>query len=391
LHGLIASGHPYVRYRAQVASLQTIVNRLETLPEPEIIVIDEFHHAKSKSYLKILRRWPNAKILGLTATPERLDGKPLSDVCEHLIIGPPMRQLIDDGFLADYEYFAPEVIAAPEHKVHGDYNLDEVAAIMDTKAIIGNAVEHYRKYADGLPAIASCASIVHAEHVATGFREAGYKAQAVHSRMDQRDIDAALAGLRTGAIQIVTQCDLLGEGIDIPGVVALIGLRHTASLVVFLQHIGRVLRRSPGKHKALILDHVGNYMRHGLPDDPREWSLEGRKKKTPDPSAVKRCPECGLVVRKTVRVCPRCSFQWVESSERGRRDMPEEKEGTLARVERKPVTIIWEGLVEEIRMRARNLKEAIALAKSYGYKHTAGYAAWVHVLKKNIDTRVKMR
>lgn len=331
-HGIIAAGKPYLRYRVQVASLQTLVRR-KGLEESDLIVIDEFHHAKSKSYTTIIERWPEALILGVTATPERLDGKPLSDVADHLITGPDMRTLIDQGFLADYEYYAPQVIEAPAHMTGGDFRLDEVAELMDHKKIIGSAVEHYRKYADRLPAIACCASIAHAEHVAEGFRESGYRSMAVHSKLDDKTIDNALNGLKDGSMQVLTQCDLIGEGIDIPGATALIGLRHTASLTIFLQQIGRVLRKHDGKEKAIILDHVGNYTRHGLPDDPREWTLEGRSKKDKGESKYKRCPQCIRPVPISTRSCPSCGFMW--TAEAVRRELPEETEGELVEVKRK--------------------------------------------------------
>ena len=376
-HGIIAAGKPYIRYRVQVASLQTLTRR-RGLPDSDLIVIDEAHHCKSKSYLSIINRWPNALILGVTATPERLDGKPLSDVFDHIITGPDMRTLIDEGFLADYEYYAPQIVKPPKHMTGGEYRLDEIAELMDKKKIIGSAVEHYKKYADGLPAIASCASIAHAEHVADGFRAAGYRSIAVHSRLEDKKIYDALNGLKNGSMQVITQCELLGEGIDIPGATVLIGLRHTASLTIFLQHIGRVLRRHDDKDKAIILDHVGNYMRHGMPDDPRVWTLDGAKET--GESKYKRCPKCIQPVLKTVRVCPFCEFEW--APKRVARELPEETEGELIAITRPRTKIKWEELIEEIRTRAKSLKESIAIAKSYGYRHTAGYTAWTKVLRR---------
>lgn len=380
-HGIIAAGSPYLRYRCQVASLQTIIKRMERLPEPELIVIDEFHHAKSASYLALINRWPQALILGTTATPARLDGKPLSDVADRLILGPTMRELIDGGYLADYEYYAPQQIEAPQHMNHGDYRLDEVEALVDKKAIIGSAVEHYRRHANGLPAIASCASIAHAEHVAAGFRDAGYRAIAVHSRMAQADIEASLTGLRDGSVQIVTQCELLGEGIDIPGATVLIGLRHTASLTVYLQHVGRVLRRSNGKKHAIILDHVSNWSRHGLPDDPREWTLEGRSKRDTVAADYKRCPDCFHIVAKVAKVCDFCGYLWTRADSPGL-PLPEEAAGVLEAVRRPTIKLPWLQLIEQIRHRAHGLKDAEDIARSYGYSHRAGWSVWKIILKK---------
>jgi DNA repair protein RadD len=378
-HGIIAAGKPYIRYRVQVASLQTLVRR-KGLPESDLIVIDEFHHARSKSYLSIIERWPDALVLGVTATPERLDGKPLSEVADHLITGPDMRTLIDQGFLSDYEYYAPQIINPPKHMTGGEYRLDEVASLMDNKKIIGSAVDHYKKYADGLPAIVSCASIAHAEHVAEGFSNSGYRAMAVHSKIDQKLIKGALNGLKNGSMQVITQCELLGEGIDIPGATVLIGLRHTASLTIFLQHIGRVLRKCEGKDKAIILDHVGNYLRHGMPDDPRQWSLDKIRMKDSGTLEYKRCPKCIRPVVRSARTCPSCGFQW--AAERVSRQLPEEVEGELVAISRPKTTITWEGLIEEIRIGAGSMKESIAIARSFGYRHTAGYTVWKKVLRR---------
>ena len=163
---------------------------------------------------------------------------------------------------------------------------------LTARQLTGSAVEHYRKYADHMPAIASCVSIaLTLSTLAQEFRDAGYKAIAVNSTDGSLDVQRGLlAGLRDGSIEILTQCEMLGEGVDVPAATCLIGLRPTASLVIFLQHVGRVLRKSPGKDKAIILDHVGNWSRFGLPDDDREWTLEGKPKGVKDVSKYKRCP-----------------------------------------------------------------------------------------------------
>lgn len=380
-HGIISPENPYIRYRVQVASLQTLTRRIGKVESPELIIIDEAHHCKAASYMRILEAWPQALVLGVTATPARLDGSPLSDVFRKLICGPPMKWLIEHGYLCDYEYYAPQTVQAPKHMTHGEYRLDEVAELMDKRAIIGNAVEHYRKHADGAPAIASCASILHAEHVAAGFRSAGYRSTAIHSQMDQRSIETALAGLKDGSVQVITQCELIGEGIDIPGATVLIGLRHTASLTIFLQHIGRVLRMADGKRHAVILDHVGNYLRHGLPDDDREWTLAGRSKREQSETLTKRCPDCFHVVRKTARVCEYCGHEWTAGE--CQRELPQEAEGTLAAVRRSTVRISWYELIAEIRNRARNLKEAHAIAKAAGYAPGAAWSVWKNILNND--------
>ena len=380
-HGIIQSGAPYLRYRVQVCSMATLVNRVHKLPEPEVIIIDESHHSLNNSYQKIITAWPTALVLGMTATPERPDGKPLSNIFQHLITGPQPRELIDDGYLCDYDYYAPgDVDMTGAHKRGGDYVQSESLERVDKKQIIGSAVDHYREYADHQPAIASCVSIAHAEHVAEQFRESGYRAVAVHSKMDPRFVQRSINGLRDGSLDVLSQCEMLGEGVDIKGAVALIGLRPTASLVVFLQHVGRVLRISPGKTGAVILDHVGNWERHGLPDDPREWSLEGRVKRETGQAKLKRCPGCLRPVPISTRVCPHCGNQWTETADPGER-IPEEAEGKLV-----SIRDIRRGdrnqLVLEIARKADHLKQAVHIAKDYGVDHRGAWYIWTHELRK---------
>lgn len=347
------------------------------------LVVHNCHHLKSNSYMSILRRWPNAKLLGMTATPQRIDGKGFDDIFDELILGPNMRDLITAGYLSDYEYYAPASVDMDGvRQVGGDYNAKESVDRVDRKVITGSAVEHYRRYADHQPAIASCVSIAHSEHVAQEFRDAGYKAIAVNSRMDQLEVKRAIAGLKDGSTEILTQCEMLGEGVDIPAATCLIGLRPTASLVIYLQHCGRVLRKAKGKEKAIILDHVGNWSRFGLPDDERVWTLQGRPKGAKEPSKYKRCPECLRPVLVSAKKCEFCGYVWeYEAHER----MPAEVEGQLVSIkEVKPEDV--QDLMRTISRRAHNLKEAIKIAKDLGYKHTSAYHIWVNELHLSVDS-----
>lgn len=375
-HGRVQAGYPRLKYRVQVCSMQTLVRRLDGLDPCDIVIIDEAHHLKASSYLKILDVLQPDHILGVTATPRRPDGKPLSDVMQHLVTGPSMRFLIDNGYLSDYDYFAPDdVDMTGAHIRMGDYVKSEMVARVDKRVIIGSAIDHYRKHADRLPAIASCASIAHAEHVAQEFRDAGYGAQAIHSKLDEREIDRAIAGLRDGAINVLCQVDLLGEGVDMPYAQVLIGLRPTNSEVIFLQHAGRVLRSAKGKGNAIFLDHVGNWSRHGLPDDEREWSLEGAPARETGRSKYKRCPDCMRPVPVATRVCPDCGHQWTETAEAEQR-LPEEKDGELVAIKGGSERMTWDDLVAKVGREAGSMKQAIAIARDAGYKHTAGYVIW---------------
>jgi DNA repair protein RadD len=386
-HGIIAAGYPYINYRVQVCSLQTLIKRIDRLTPAELIIVDEFHHAKSKSYMNIIKTWEDSYILGVTATPRRLDGKPLSDIAQKLIVGPTMKQLISQGYLSKYEYYAPDIISTQGlHKQAGDYIVSEYIDKVNNNVIIGSAVEHYRKYADHQPAIVSCASIAHAEHVASEFKEAGYKALAIHSGLDQDNITAGINGLKDGSIELLMQCELLGEGIDIPGAVVLIGLRPTASETIFLQHIGRVLRPCQGKETAIILDHVGNWERHGLPIDERNWSLDGSMKIDKGVLDYKRCPECINVVKKHVRECPYCGHIWESADIEPR--IPEQKEGELRLINEEDhtikITVDWQTLIEIITNEARSLKQAVDLAVRYGKTNRHAYYIWTNIMGRKV-------
>jgi superfamily II DNA or RNA helicase len=390
-YSIVMPGYPMLGTRIQVCSLFTLVHRFDRLREPEMIIIDEAHHAKCSSYQSLRRRWPGALWLGLTATPQRTDGSALSDLFDRLITGPSMRDLIAGGFLCDYDYYAPETVdMSGVRSTGGEYNAKQSAERVDRAPIIGNAVEHYQRHADHQPAIACCVSIAHAEHVAERFRDAGYRALAVHSRMDDAEITRGIAGLRDGSIEVLCQCELIGEGVNIPGASVLIQLRPTQSIVVYLQQIGRVLRGQPGK-RAVVLDHVGNWERHGLPDDPREWSLDGTCGRLTEQSIWRRCDECLRVIPKSAKECPFCGA--VVRGPELAPVIPTEDEGTLVNVRERPdLTLIAEsleehktGTIREIAARARTLKEAVEIARERGYEnHRFAWMVWTKILKRRV-------
>lgn len=277
--GVIASGWPADPTRqTQVASIQTLARRLNHAPEAKLIVIDEAHHAAAGSWTKILNHYSNSYALGCTATPERLDGKGLSSHFQDLVCGPSISQLIIDGYLADMRIFTastPDLSSV--RRVAGDYALGQLSDTMSNNVIIGNAVEHYQEHADGLPAIAFCCTVSHARMVADQFRAKGYRAASVDGSMEVKHRDAIVNGLGTGRLQVVTSCELISEGLDIPDVTVAILLRPTQSLPLYLQQVGRALRPKP--IPAIILDHAGNVHRHGTPKTERLWSLEGRQRR----------------------------------------------------------------------------------------------------------------
>jgi superfamily II DNA or RNA helicase len=305
-HGLIAAGRPATAGSVQVASVATLVRRLAKYPVPELLVIDEAHHAVAGTWLKIIAAAPAARILGVTATPERLDGKGLADVFQTLVLGPSTDDLIGTGFLSQFVAFAPP--AGPDlHGVRtraGDYALDQLGDVMAKPVVIGAAVDEYAKRCSGVPAIVFCVDIGHSELVAAAFRRRGFRAAHLDGATDPHERRAVIAGLASGEVQVVTNCGLISEGVDVPAVTAIVMLRPTKSLALYLQQCGRGLR--PGKPKAFILDHAGNCHFHGLPDEPRAWSLEGREKTNKDRDTVRRCNQCGAINPLVAWVCVEC-------------------------------------------------------------------------------------
>lgn len=315
-HGIIAPGHSMTGDVVQVASVQTLVKRIDRVPPPSLIIVDECHHANASSWRAVIDRWPQAFLLGVTATPCRLDGTGLGrgsgGYFDTMIEGPTVRQLIDDGHLAPPLIYAPptDLDLSGVHIKMGDYVQSEVAQRIDKPKITGSAIEHYMRLCPGAPAIAFCASVQHAEHVAAEFNAYGIPASSIDGKLPDSVRKSRITGLANGQFKVLTSCNIISEGTDIPVVTAAILLRPTQSLGLYLQQVGRCLRTHPQKTHAIVLDHVGNCLRHGLPDDVRSWSLNARKKKSKadDESEVKfrRCANCFAVFGMSVTHCPQC-------------------------------------------------------------------------------------
>ncbi len=316
-HGWIAAGRDgNHRLPVQVAMVQTLARRLDRYQPPDLIIVDEAHLAVANTYQQIFE-WagagpkfsrPNgAHLLHLTATPCRLDGRGMSEVSDILVPTCSTQDLIDEGLLAPIRYYAPsEPDLSGVHTTMGDFNQGELAQAMDKPVITGSAVQHYRKLADGRPAVAFCVTVEHANNVAEQFRQAGYRAIAISGESDTVERDAALQGLRDGAFDVVCNCALWVAGVDAPSIGCIIQLSPTQSVVKYLQSIGRGLRTHPGKTDCIVLDHAGNVKRHGLPTDHRDWTLaavEKRKGAKKSEVPVKTCPVCFATVPSIVTDC----------------------------------------------------------------------------------------
>lgn len=299
-HGLITSGALYDRrLMTHVASVFALARRLDRTAVPDYVVCDEAHHCISDStWGKVIAFWrqknTNLKVIGVTATPQRLSGEGLGEVFDEMVLGPTIRELIDIGALSDYRLFSPaeQLDLSSVRTTAGEYNRKDLAGAMDKPSIVGSTVAEYARILKGAPAVAFCVSIEHAEHVAENFRAQGWKAASIDGKMDASLRRQMTQDFARGALNVLTSCQLIDEGYDCPGIVGVLDLSPTQSLARKMQRDGRAFRRFPGKDHAIILDQVNNTSRHGLPDDPREWSLAGmcgKRKKGEENVALRQC------------------------------------------------------------------------------------------------------
>lgn len=400
-HGIVLAGEtPLPHLTTQVCSLQTVVGRVGKITPPDFIVFDEAHHATSGSYKKIMEAYPSAKILGVTATPCRTDGKGLGDVFQSMIVGPSTADLTNEGYLSSARYYCTPCQAdlTGIAKRGGDYVREDLADAMDQRAITGDAIEHYRRICDGVPMIVFCVSVQHAKDVAAEYIAAGYRATYVDGGLAEEDRTDRLNGLGTGKYQIVTSCDLIGEGLDIPNVVAAQLLRPTESLALHLQQIGRPLRpvyaagmpletaedrlaaiASGPKPCAFVLDHVGNCgasvggvwePKHGFAVSPREWTLTGKvkKPKTEADVLIKSCPDC-FSVHEPANECPFCGHVY----EVVRSRKIESVKGELVEVSREMIEAEKQARRDDEK-RAWTKADLIELAKKRNYKNPEFWA-----------------
>lgn len=376
-HGIVAAGFSGdMNARVQIASIDTLKHRLDRVVRPDLLIIDECHHSLAAGWLKVIRKFmeEGTKVLGLTATPWRLSGEGLGRVFNHMVKGPSVRWLIENGFLCDYRAFAPSIPdLSGVHSRHGDFVRSEVEEAVDKPTLTGDAIGHYQRLAGGKRAVAFCVSIAHSEHVSASFRESGINAAHLDGNTPKEQRRRTIAAFRRGEIQVLTSVDIFGEGFDIPAVEAAILLRPTQSLSLHLQQVGRALRTAPGKERAVILDHAGNLMRLGMPDADFDWSLadiEKKAKKKGEASvAVRQCVKC-FGVFTPAPFCPYCGEEQPTAS----REI-EQVDGELQEITPEMAKAMAEQKKREVQ-RARTKEELDKIGKDRGYHHQWADRIW---------------
>jgi superfamily II DNA or RNA helicase len=377
-HGIIASGYREdLRQPVQVGSVQTVVRRLGRIPEPSMVIQDEAHHlVAGNMWGKVIAAWPQAYLIGKTATPERLSGEGLGvghgGYFTEMVLGPDAGWLTEQGFLVPARIFAPPGIdLSAVKRFDTKKGREDSDGILRQGQAMGDAVSHYRRTIEDVhngTAIAFCCSVAHAEAVAQAFREQGISAAMLDGNTDRGVRKRLISDLGTGQLKVLTSCDIISEGTDIPSVTGAMLLRPTDSLGLHLQQVGRVLRPCPGKTHAIINDHVGNTLRHGRPTDPREWSLEGRpkgKRSASDALPIRVCPACFVTQPAAQLTCDCCGHAI---------DPPKPRELNVVDGELRELT--GEELRRQERrevVQARTRQELEAIARDRGYK-----PGWVH-------------
>lgn len=388
-HGIInAEYNADYSCKVQVASIGTIINRLGKIPiDFKLIIADECHHATSPTWRKVIDYYlaKGAKGLGVTATPCRGDGKGLGvqsgGLFDSLIVGPSIYELTKMGRLTPLRVFMPKshIDFSEVSMQGGDLNRKQLSKATDKPKITGDAIKEYRRVCElegrKVPAIAFCVDIKHSENVASEFSSAGFRAFAVHGKMQTEDVVRILKGLGNGSVDVVASCDMIGEGTDVPAVSCAIMLRRTMSMGLYLQQAGRALRVADGKKWAYLIDHVSNSMQHReafmflVSDYKIEWSLDGEmksKRKRKDDDAIPapvQCPSC-YETHVRANVCPSCGHVYSVNKRQVIHEEGELKELTAADIEKLRIRKARKS--EEAQ--ADTLEKLYELAEKRGYK-----------------------
>lgn len=320
-NGVIMAGEDVqYDYEVQVASIDTLRARALRsdripLPPADLIIIDEAHRSLAPTYLELMKEYPRAAIIGLTATPVRGDGSGLGHIYDAMVQCPSVRELTEMGFLVPARYFAPTIPDLTGVKVvRGDYDAKQLEKAMNQRAPVGDVIENWGRIAPDRPTIVFASGVRHSIHLRDEFIKAGVRAVHVDGEMSRHDRDKAIGGLLDGTYQVVTNCMVLTEGFDMPELSCCVLVRPTKNIGLYLQMAGRVLRPSEGKEDTIIIDHSGNVYAHGLVADDHDWQLdEGeplRQRKPRDHQSEQRfitCVKC-CTVYSGQRQCPHCGY-----------------------------------------------------------------------------------
>jgi superfamily II DNA or RNA helicase len=319
--------------KVRVESVFTEASRLGKYAPDDVslIIIDEAHLAEAASYKKVCEYYDCRRVL-FTATPSRLDGKPLT-LADTLITGITANELIQMGAISEYDYYAPDLNIDTESvdMVAGEYNNSQLTEVMCQSAIYGDVLKYYRQLGENRQAIAYCVSVKHAQQTADMFNANGISAISIDGGMSLKERDKRMSLFRSGEVKILCNCNLISEGVTLPNASVALLLRPTCSLPLFIQQACRVLTPVEGK-KAVIIDYVNNVQKHGLPTDTHNWSLsqqiEKRKEFNEDGTLnIRQCENCFRCFQGNK--CPYCGIEHIPKG----RELKQMQEVELKKIE----------------------------------------------------------
>lgn len=333
-----------------VAGVDTIKSRKDSLTDwaerQDYWITDEAHHlVRVNKWGVVAGMFPTAQGLGVTATPQRADGMGLGDhadgVFNVMVEGPQMRDLIDMGFLTNYEIAIPEssfIMDDEDIAPSGEFSQKKMRTKAQQSRIVGDVVENWFKFAFGKRSICFATDVETAQKIANQFTESGISAAALSAETHATVRAEAIRRFRDGRIMVLVNVDLFGEGFDVPACECVIMARPTNSLAVYLQQFGRALRTLQGKVSGLIIDHVENWKRHSFPDIPRQWTLDRREKrskkeKDPEEIPLTRCKNCAKPYLRFLSKCSHCGNEPIPAGRAGL----EEVEGDLVLLDQETI------------------------------------------------------
>lgn len=379
-YGYIAAKYPSdINRQVQIASIATLRNRMD-IYHPDFLFVDEAHLACANGWVEVIDYYKSrgTRVIGLSATPERLDGKPLGNVFDFMVEGPPVSWLIQEGHLSKYKAFAPDTVDLVGRRTSkGDYIISEMDDIMSGKVVLAGAVKHWKKYALNKRTIAFAPSVASSKKLADEFIAAGIPAASLDGESSDDERNEIINMFADREIMVLVNCALFSEGFDMSSQVdrdvpieAVLQYSPTQSLAKHLQQIGRGLRKKDDP--AIILDLCGNIGRLGLPDTEREWSLDGSKKGSRGVSdrteLIRQCPAPCFHVHNPAPICPECGHIYeiksrtIEEIEGELKEIKVEKISPMSKIERG---------------KARTLEDLILIGKSRGMKNPYGWAKHV--------------
>lgn len=329
MHGIRMAGVRQHWAGIQVASFDTVRSqrsRDKPLPRGDVVIIDEAHLSISSKRKEIIQEHldQGAVVIGLTATPCRGDGRGLGEIYDDLIESRSVEWFIDNEYLVPARYYAPDKPDLEKVKIaRGDYVVDQLGRVVDDPVLIGNIVTQWHRLAHGLSTVVFCVNRAHSRHVCEEFRKQGVSAEHVDGETPTMEREAILDRVRSGETRVLCNVFIATYGLDIPTLECAVLARPTKSLALYHQTLGRVMRISPGKEEAVVIDHAGATAEHGLFSDPVPWSLnakekvqdrqEQQRKERKEPKDI-TCPQCKHVFRAR-RDCPKCGFMALQPSE----------------------------------------------------------------------------